>query len=66
MSNDIWKKFQENPITHSGAHHLLAIYNLVNERGYARVTDIAKRLSITTGSVSTNLKVLKQRGPGRS
>jgi DtxR family Mn-dependent transcriptional regulator len=62
MANDIWKKFQENPITHSGAHHLLAIYDLVNERGYARVTDIAKRLGITTGSVSTNLKTLKQRG----
>lgn len=62
MANDIWKKFQENPITHSGAHHLLAIYDLVNERGYARVTDIAKRLDITTGSVSTNLKVLIQRG----
>lgn len=60
-TNDVWKEFQENPITHSGAHHLLAIYNLVNEQGYARVTDIAKRLGITTGSVSTNLKSLKQR-----
>jgi Mn-dependent DtxR family transcriptional regulator len=61
ITNDVWKKFQENPITHSGAHHLLAIHNLVKEQGYARVTDIAKRLGITTGSVSTNLKVLKQR-----
>lgn len=60
-TNDVWKEFQENPITHSGAHHLLAIYNLVNEQGYARVTDIAKRLGITTGSVSTNLKSLKHR-----
>ena len=59
---DIWKEFHENVITHSGAHHLLAIYELVDKRGYARVTDVAKFLNITTGSASTNLKSLKQKG----
>ena len=59
---DVWKEFNENEITHSAAHHLLAIYELTDDRGYARVTDVAKHLNITTGSASTNLKSLKQKG----
>lgn len=59
---DVWKEFNENPITHSAAHHLLAILELSKKRGYARVTDVAKFLEITTGSASTNLKSLKQKG----
>lgn len=59
---DVWKEFNENPITHSAAHHLLAILELTKLRGYARVTDVAKFLEITTGSASTNLKSLKQKG----
>lgn len=56
---DIWKKFEENNITHSAAHHLLAILDLKEKRGYARVTDVARELNITTGSASINLKSLK-------
>lgn len=56
---DIWKKFEENNITHSAAHHLLAILDLREKRGYARVTDVARELNITTGSASINLKSLK-------
>ena len=59
---DVWKQFNENPITHSGAHHLLAIQELFQKRGYARVTDIARFLNITSGSASTNLKSLKLKG----
>lgn len=59
---DVWKQFEENSITHSAAHHLLAIRELKKNRGYARVTDVAKHLNITTGSASTNLKSLKTRG----
>ena len=58
---DVWKEFNENPITHSAAHHLLAILELTEKRGYARVTDVARFLEITTGSASTNLKSLKQK-----
>ena len=58
---DVWKEFNENVITHSAAHHLLAILELTQARGYARVTDVAKFLEITTGSASTNLKSLKQK-----
>lgn len=58
---EVWKEFGENEITHSAAHHLLAIMELSSKRGYARVTDVAKFLEITTGSASTNLKSLKQK-----
>lgn len=61
-TTDVWKSFSENPISHSGAHHLLAVYELVSDRGYARVSDVARSLKITTGSASTNLKSLKHRG----
>lgn len=60
--SEVWKKFEANAITHSAAHHLIAIHELKEERGYARVTDIAKHLNITTGSVSINLKGLKAKG----
>ena len=59
---DVWKQFEENNITHSAAHHLTAILELREKRGYARVTDVAKHLNITTGSASTNLKSLKSKG----
>ena len=59
---NVWKQFEENNITHSAAHHLLAILSLRKDRGYARVTDVARYLNITTGSASTNLKSLKQKG----
>lgn len=61
-TTDVWKEFSENQVTHSAAHHLLAIFELSKKRGYARVTDVAKFLDITTGSASTNLKNLKQKG----
>ena len=61
-TTDVWKEFGENEVTHSAAHHLLAILELTSLRGYSRVTDVAKFLHITTGSASTNLKSLKQKG----
>lgn len=56
---DVWKQFEENNLTHSAAHHMLAILELREKRGYARVTDVARHLHITSGSASTNLKNLK-------
>ena len=57
----VWKEFSDNFITHSAAHHLLAILELSTKQGYARVSDVARYLDITTGSVSTNLKALKEK-----
>jgi DtxR family Mn-dependent transcriptional regulator len=58
----IWKQFEENEITHSAAHHLMAVKEIRDRQGYARVSDVARDLGITTGSASTNLKGLKVRG----
>lgn len=62
MSQDVWKEFEDNQITHSAAHYLMAIRQLLDDHGYARVTDIAKALNITRGSCSISLKPLKKRG----
>src|SRR5207237_8492612 len=60
---DTWKEFEANDLTHSAAHHLVAISEVGLEYGgWARVSDIARELSITRGSVSINLRALKKRG----
>ncbi|MBU0677314.1 MAG: metal-dependent transcriptional regulator [Verrucomicrobia bacterium] len=61
MANDVWKSFEENALTHSAAHYLMTIKELLDDNGYARVTDIAKRLNITRGSCSISLRALKKR-----
>ena len=58
----VWKEFEQNPITHSAAHHLMAIGDLTQRLGYARVSDVAKQLKITRGSVSISLRALKKDG----
>ena len=52
----------EKDLSHSMVHYLLAIHKLKEGKGYARVTDIARALSLTKGSVSTALNNLKKRG----
>lgn len=60
---ETWKEFEANELTHSAAHHLLAIYEVgLPYGGWARVSDIARQLDITRGSVSINLRALKKRG----
>lgn len=60
---ETWKEFEANELTHSAAHHLVAIYEVGLEYGgWARVSDIARQLDITRGSVSINLRALKKRG----
>jgi Mn-dependent DtxR family transcriptional regulator len=58
---EAWKEYGLNPVTHSAAHHLVAIDGLVRQFGYARVTDVAKQLGITRGSASITIKNLRQR-----
>ena len=59
---DTWKEFDQNVISHSAAHHLMAVDDLVNRLGYARVSDVARQLGITRGSVSISLKPMKEAG----
>jgi Mn-dependent DtxR family transcriptional regulator len=60
---ETWKEFDANELTHSAAHHLLAIHETGQQYGgWARVSDIARQLGITRGSVSIALRTLKARG----
>lgn len=59
---DTWKKFDENIVSHSAAHYLLAIRDLHAQWGYARISDIAEKLAITKGSASQSIKALRARG----
>jgi len=60
--NEVWKSFAAQEITHSMAHYLTTLLKLKGERGYARVSDVAKELEVTKGSVSTQMKHLKEKG----
>lgn len=57
-----WREFENNDITHSAAHYLMAIDALRDEFGYARVTDVADMLSVSRGAASMSLTQLKKRG----
>lgn len=59
---ETWKEFDQNVISHSAAHHLMAVDDLVQKLGYARVSDVARQLNITRGSVSISLKPMKEAG----
>lgn len=54
----VWKQFEENELTHSATHYLLAIHDLLETNGYARMIDVSKKLEITPGSCSVWLKNL--------
>lgn len=51
----------ELELSHSMVHYLLTIHKLKESKGYARITDIAKDLNLTKGSVSTAVNNLKKR-----
>jgi len=58
---DTWKAFENNEITHSGAHYLMAITDLIEDQGCARVSDVARVLDVTRGSASLALKALREK-----
>ncbi|MDZ4217220.1 MAG: iron dependent repressor, metal binding and dimerization domain protein, partial [Candidatus Gracilibacteria bacterium] len=53
-----WKYFRDHLITHSAAHYLMALHELLEEQGYARLSDVAKKLDVSLGSLSTSMKPL--------
>ncbi len=59
---DVWKKFEDNGLTHSSVHHLMAINLLLKKNGYARGIDVAKHLDISRSSVSVTLHKLQAKG----
>lgn len=61
-ANTTWKEFGKNDLTHSAAHYLMTIEGLLKTQGYARLIDVAKKLNISKGSLSTSLKNLVKKG----
>lgn len=61
-TSEVWRSFEEHPLTHSMAHYLMAIAELREEHGYARITDVARRLGVTKGSASIALKAMRDKG----
>jgi len=59
---EVWKKFEENGLTHSSVHHLMAINDLLKKNGYARGIDVANYLDISRSSVSVTLHKLLAKG----
>lgn len=57
-----WREFENNPLSHSMAHYLMAIDSLRGELGYARSTDVAEMLEVSRGAASMALQQLKKRG----
>lgn len=58
MEHKVWKEFAKNELTHSSAHYLMTIHELLKKQGYARLSDMAKELNVSKGSLSTSLKAL--------
>ena len=56
--NSVWKKFEDNTISHSATHYLFTIHELLEKNWYARMVDIWKKLRITAWSCSTWIKSL--------
>ncbi len=56
-----WRAFDDNTVTHSMAHYLMAIDWLREEYGYARVTDVADQLEVSRGAASMSIAQLKKR-----
>ncbi len=58
----LWRAYEDNEITHSGAHYLLAIASLVRSGGRPRAADVARRLGVTRAAVSVQLRMLQEHG----
>lgn len=56
-----WRGFENNELTHSAAHYLMAIDSLRTDLGYARVTDVAEMLEVSRGAASMAITHLKKR-----
>jgi Mn-dependent DtxR family transcriptional regulator len=58
----LWRAFEANGITHSGAHYLLAIDWLTSHGGAPRAADVARHLSVSRAAASLQLRSLHEHG----
>lgn len=62
MTMAVWKEFKENELTHSMAHYLMGVRDLIAEQGYARTVDVSRKLNIARSSASIGLHALVDKG----
>ncbi len=58
----VWRAFEDNEITHSGAHYLLAIAASAKLGRAPRAADVARALGVTRAAVSLQLHALQEHG----
>ncbi len=58
----VWRAFEANEITHSGAHYLLTIASLSREGKAPRAADVARALGVTRAATSLQLRALQEHG----
>jgi len=58
-SEPVWRAFEANEVTHSGAHYLLAVAGLSRDRAAPRAADIARHLGVSRAAVSLQLRSLE-------
>ncbi len=57
----LWRAFEANEVTHSGAHYLLAIAGLARRRP-PRAADVARYLGVSRAAASLQLRSLQEHG----
>jgi len=58
----LWRAFEANEITHSGAHYLLAIAGLTRRSAAPRAADVARYLGVSRAAASLQLRSLQEHG----
>ena len=58
----LWRAFEANEITHSGAHYLLAVSGLTERGEVPRAADVARYLGVSRAAVSLQLRSLHEHG----
>jgi Mn-dependent DtxR family transcriptional regulator len=61
-TSPVWRAFEANEITHSGAHYLLAVAAAGESGTPPRSVDVARSLGVTRAAASLQLRVLQDHG----
>jgi DtxR family Mn-dependent transcriptional regulator len=56
----LWRAFEANEITHSGAHYLLAVAALTRVGRPPRAADVARQLGVSRAAASLQLRALQE------
>lgn len=56
-----WKEYNENTLSHSETHYLLAIYSFLQQNNQLRASTIAKELGVSRNAVHLQLKKLSEK-----